>query len=168
MIEVLKEAIDKQFDTENLLASFYLNLDYHVVKKNNRPIHKHRRTGIRSIGKSQRLINAEEAMTLEFQQQAIVQNLRETLNQPMWAVFHFYFTKETFFTKKGKISKNLPDLTNLIELPQDCLTNAGIIEDDSLIHSVDMSRRLVGPRCRLEVYIFTLDIKDLNYVNTVV
>ena len=69
--------------------------------------------------------------------------------------------------RKGKISQRLPDLSNLYELPQDCLTEAGVIHDDHLICSHDLSRRLIGDRHALEVFLFKhpFDIpRDLKIV----
>ena len=47
----------------------------------------------------------------------------------------------------------MPDLSNLYQLPEDCLQQAGIIENDNLIESHDLSRRLHGPQNELEIFI---------------
>jgi len=154
LIDVLQKAIEKQFDIDRLLASFYIDLESHVIKKNRRPIYKGK-GGSRFLGKSNTLRSAEKQIILQLKSQAAIQNLKGTINQPLWVIYHFYFPKERYLTKKGPISKKLPDLTNLIELPQDCLTGANIIEDDSLIHSVDLSRRLIGKNHRLEIFILS-------------
>lgn len=131
---------------------FTLEVGRHIPKKNGRPIFK---AGSRPfLGKSTELRHAEQRMTAD------IARLYggEILNKRLWVIMHFYFPKDVYFTQKGEISKNLPDLSNLYELPQDCLTKAGVIADDTLIDSHDLSRRLVGDRYKLEIFI--LEYKD--------
>ena len=50
--------------------------------------------------------------------------------------------------------KRRRDLTNLLQAPEDALTKAGIIKDDSLIDSVDGSRKLLDrDDPRVEIFI---------------
>lgn len=69
------------------------------------------------------------------------------------AKFIFYFPETKFFTKKGERNKNLPDLSNLYEMPQDCLQFAKIIEDDTYIvsHNGSERRPIEGARYWLEI-----------------
>lgn len=69
----------------------------------------------------------------------------------------FIFNMSDYYTKKGERRKNLPDLSNLIELPQDALEKAGIIENDSLIYSLDGSRRLPSEQDTLEITLWRKD-----------
>lgn len=156
MIEALKERTRENFSVQKLLAHFDIEIEKHVVKKNNRPIWRGR------IGKSKELIFAEDFLRRAFRTQANHQEITEPLTGPIWVIMHFYFTTDRYYIKQskrkedanGKIrSRKLPDLSNLYELPQDCLQAAGIILDDNLIESHDLSRRLVGENNRLEVFI---------------
>lgn len=54
----------------------------------------------------------------------------EPLDDPLWVEFHIYY-----------FGLGIIDLTNLIQGPEDALKAAGIIRDDSLIMSVDGSRK---------------------------
>lgn len=48
----------------------------------------------------------------------------------------------TFFGAWAEDSGNLPDLSNLYQMPEDLLQYAGVIEDDRLIAGHDGSRRV--------------------------
>ncbi len=112
----------------------------HVVKKNNRPIFKR---GARAfLGKSPRLISAEDYMLMMIKRAGHEQGLTQPITSYISASFRFYFSD--FHSKKKVMRKTLPDLSNLVQLPEDVLTKAGIIEDDRLIMSLDGSRRLPG------------------------
>lgn len=60
------------------------------------------------------------------------------------AEYIFYFPRTIYFTKSGERSKKLPDLSNLVELPNDLLqeTKAKIIRNDTQIVSLDGCRRM--------------------------
>lgn len=129
---------------------FSIELDKHMVKKNNRPIWRGR------VGKSKELIGAENYLIASFMQQAKAQEIFKAINEPIWLIMHFYFTKEAYYTKQSgylERSKKLPDLSNLYEIVQDTLQSANVIANDNLIESHDLSRRLVGPKTKLEVFI---------------
>lgn len=132
----------------------FFKVDKHVVKKNSRPIHRNLRTGAPYIGKSTELYKAETEMTNAFRLHRIRNEQFETINERIWAVFWFFFPQSDYFTKKGEISGRLPDLSNLYELPQDCLQKACIIRNDSLIKSHDLSRILPGEEYAIEVFLF--------------
>jgi Holliday junction resolvase RusA-like endonuclease len=70
-------------------------------------------------------------------------------------VFRFFFLD--YYTKTGERRRTLPDLSNLYEMPQDCLQTAGIIDNDTDIISHDGSRRLPGVENRLEILIYEVD-----------
>jgi Holliday junction resolvase RusA-like endonuclease len=69
----------------------------------------------------------------------------------------FIFTFDDFYTKKFERRKNLPDLSNLIELPQDALQKAGIIENDTQICFLDGSTRKPGDKNILEIYLWSVN-----------
>lgn len=151
LVDTLQDSIASRCAQEELLATFRLEVQSHVTKKNGRPVII--RNGKPAIGKSNALVCAERHLTLHLKDQANRQGLFRPLNVPIWAVFHFYFPHDKFYTLNGQISRNLPDLSNLYELPQDCLQKANIIANDSLIHSHDLSRRLPGDKYVLEIFL---------------
>lgn len=109
----------------------------HAVKKNGRNFN---RTTGRPF-KSEDLRLAEKILASKFY---MLKNTAKPLPDDHFinAEFLFYFPESHFFTKKGKVNQKLPDLSNLYELPQDCLQAAGIIQNDTLINSHDGSARL--------------------------
>ncbi len=74
------------------------------------------------------------------------------ITDPIHVCFKFIFND--FFTKKNEQRRTLPDLSNLVQLPEDVLQKAGIIQNDSQIMSLDGSRRLPGSSNYLEIYIW--------------
>lgn len=157
--EALNERVKSNFDMNNLVCMFSIPIEKHVVKKNKRPIWRGR------IGKSRELIAAENYLELVMKQQASQQDFKKPIDFPVWVIFHFYFTKDRFYTKQSKYklrSKTLPDLSNLYEIVQDTLQGAGVIENDNLIDSHDLSRRLVGDANKLEIFILKMPGADLG------
>ena len=61
----------------------------------------------------------------------------------------FIFPKSVYFTKKNQRSKKLPDLSNLIQGPEDALIKARIIEDDTQVISLDNCQRVAGEAYRI-------------------
>ena len=151
MIDVIKNQILEKQMTHEIL--FYANLEVpnHVTKKNGRPVFINKYTNKAVMGKTYKLKNAESSMKLQLRSIANKQHLYTAINEPIWVIFHFYF--DNFYNKDGTINKKIPDLSNLYELPQDILQEAGIIHDDNLIHSHDLSRKLPGMHNKLEIFI---------------
>lgn len=139
--------------TDRFIAHFRIPVQKHVSKKNNRPIWNGR------IGKSKNLLFAESHMHRELLKHKL-QNQIQTITGPLHVVFLFRFPLQELYlidkeTKQVRLKKTAGDLSNLYELPQDCLTKVGIIDDDSQITSHDLSRRLIthDDNYLLEIYL---------------
>ena len=163
ILDVLTARIGQQFSLDKILAMFEIEVDSHIVKKNRRPIFRGKYSRP-FIGKSKELFHAEKNIERQLHFQANRQKLSIPFTGRLWTIFHFYFTKDQFFChdRKGNIDLNriretLPDLSNLYELPADSLQRCGIIENDSHIDSHDLSRRLVGPRTKLDIFLLRAD-----------
>lgn len=152
-IQALNTRIGESFGLDNLLFMASIPVEKHVIKKNSRTIFSNRATGRMFPGKSIGLRSAEQYLTSKLKDFAQGFGIHEPISQPVWVIFHFYFEKSLYFTKKGQRNKNLPDLSNLYELPQDCLEMAGILENDNLIDSHDWSRRIPAENSRLDIFI---------------
>ena len=124
----------------------------HAVLKNNKQIRKNRRTGQVFIGSNDKVIEAKENM-LNYLEKYKKEYRIKAVSNPVHVIFKFYFTD--FYVKtgknEGKKSKRIPDLSNLYQLPEDCLENALIIKDDAQIIAHDGSRALPS-------------LKDYNYI----
>ncbi|MGZ3773029.1 MAG: RusA family crossover junction endodeoxyribonuclease [Pseudobdellovibrionaceae bacterium] len=59
-----------------------------------------------------------------------------------------------------------PDLSNCYEGPQDVMQEAGVFEDDQLIHSHDGSRKIFGvkPCVIIELYEYKEDVSSLKAI----
>lgn len=113
----------------------------HSSKKNEKVT---RRRGNKTfIGKSDRAKQAEDWLILKLRSEKLKQRI-DTITDDLNAKFTFYFPESVYYTKKGDRSKKLPDLSNLLELPQDVMQKIQIIENDTQICSHDGSRRAVS------------------------
>ena len=117
-----------------------LIVEKHGIKKNSKRILKNFKTGQRFIGSSSSAQKQESILTHKLHIERLKQRL-DTINHDIHIKYVFYYPKSVYFTKKGVRSKNLADLSNLIETPSDALIKAKIIQDDNLIVSLDGTRR---------------------------
>ncbi|MBL0233219.1 MAG: RusA family crossover junction endodeoxyribonuclease [Chitinophagaceae bacterium] len=145
------------------LFSLYTEVASHVSKKNNRDIFINKKTGRMFPSKSTKLRDMEHYLTRQLINEKLRSSLK-TIDHPIEIKFTFLFPNDHYFTKKGNINKKIPDLSNLYELPQDCLQKAGVIENDTLIHSHDGSRRLPNNKdyYELHIEIFKHDAPSIN------
>lgn len=134
---------------------FYVRVEVasHVSKKNSRPVRINPRTGKSFIGKNANLVAAENWLMLHFLRARNEARVKHPITSDVSVAFRFYF--DDFYSKKGYRRKNLPDLSNLCQLPEDILQRAEIIQNDSQIISLDGSRRLPGPNNVLEVWLWS-------------
>jgi Holliday junction resolvase RusA-like endonuclease len=140
-----RKRMDKTYTTD-LLFQTKVILERHVSKKNNRPIF---RRGKRSfIGKGEKLVSAESLLiwSLTSEKNKIPGFI--PIEGMLWVKFIFNFGP------KQSRSYHLMDLSNLYELPQDCLQSAGIIKNDRLIHSHDGSRKVLSAETSLVIEIY--------------
>jgi Holliday junction resolvase RusA-like endonuclease len=125
---------------------------YHGIKKNNKQIARNRATGQAFIRSSDKALFAKKWLN----QKLIAERLKQRIDMittDVVAEFIFHFPETLFFTKKGLRSKTLSDLSNLYEMAQDCLQDAGIIENDTNIvnHGNSHRRPIVGSEYWLEI-----------------
>lgn len=65
----------------------------------------------------------------------------------------FHVAQKDYYTKEGRRSKRLGDLSNMYQIVEDCLEDARVIENDRQIQAHDWSRILPHHETALEVYI---------------
>lgn len=133
-----------------ILFEAEISVDGHGSKKNSKNLFVNRRTGRTFITSSNKAKVAEASMVAELGRRRIEYTWLP-IRDPVIAKFTFIYPKDEFYTKKGQRSKNLPDISNLYELPQDALQSAGILENDRLIRGHDGSRILWGPARKIIV-----------------
>ena len=110
------------------------------IKKNSKAIFRNRATGrpfIASNSKAQNLMNILNAELLK----AKMMNKCGLIDYDVNVSFQFYFPAKVYWTKSGKRSPKVGDLSNLVESPQDALQKVGILQNDSLINGLDGSFR---------------------------
>lgn len=153
LFDALELRIHEKFSLDKCLFFASIPVDNHLSKKNGRSVFLNKATGRMFPGKNNKLRNAEDKIIIELKMQRIQQRISDPISERLWAIFYFYFKKEDFITKAKEISLRLPDLSNLYELPQDCLQKAGVILNDTQIDSHDLSRRLIGPQTKLDIFL---------------
>ena len=152
LIQTLELNIKQKFDLEKVVYYAKIPVDKHRTKKNSRPIFTNRKTGKSFLGKDKSLASAENSMVSVLRAQRARYGIDEPIKFDVWILFLFWF--DSYYTKKGYRAKTLGDLSNLYQLPEDCLQKAGVIENDSQICSHDLSRRLPGKENCLEIFVF--------------
>lgn len=122
-----------------------IELDRFAIKKNSKKIFRNKWTSkpfIASNTKAQDLMAKLNAALL-------AEKLRhkdfKTIDFDVNISFQFYFPTKSYYTKLGKRSPKIGDLSNLIEAPQDALQKVGILQNDSLINGLDGSFRAAIP-----------------------
>lgn len=108
-----------------------------VVKKNSKNIWKNKKTGKYFLGNNKVYDYWTPGALLALQSKKIHSNNR--LKFPITTLCHVKFAFAGIWDFRDK---NIPDLSNLYEAPQDWLQKARIIDDDRLIASHDQSRRI--------------------------
>jgi Holliday junction resolvase RusA-like endonuclease len=134
------------------LFKFSTEVPKHWSLKNNNRI---RRAGPRIfVGKEQALINDKLYLTLQLRQ---AWGGKAPICHKIHARFRFYFAN--YYTKKGDMNMKLGDLSNLLQLPEDALQDAGVIFDDAFISSHDGSRKLpsINGKNILEIELYSFE-----------
>ena len=127
-----------------ILFKAMIRLDNHAIKKNTHRIRFNGRTNRRFIGNSSTVLTAQKY--LENRLFYIHKDIYggKTITEFINCKLIFYYPYEKYYTKKGKVSMNLADLSNLYELPQDALQKAKVIKDDWQIVGHDGSTRALS------------------------
>lgn len=82
---------------------------------------------------------AQEFLLLSLQNRARQLLLNKPIGTAVRAVWELQLTN--FYTKNGTVNRRAGDITNLIQGCEDALTKANIIEDDSLICSMEAVKK---------------------------
>jgi len=75
-----------------------------------------------------------------YRPQALLQLLKQCC--PRHTIMQPVHVKMLFYGAWKRSNENLPDLSNLYQMPEDLLEQAGVIENDNQIESHDGSRRI--------------------------
>lgn len=123
----------------------------HGSKKNRKQIQR-AGNGRLFIGTERKQKHLQNVLTAVLLKEKLKHRM-DTIDYDINAKFVFYFPKSVYFTKQGKRSCRVGDLSNLYQGVEDCLQVAKVIENDSLIVSHDGSSRLPieGSKYMLEV-----------------
>jgi len=138
-----------------ILFQAYFRVARHAASKNEKTIRQAGKGGRSFIGKKNKTLDCEALLLRSLYLERLRQHIDIPIVCDINAQFIFYFPKTIYFTKKGIRSQSLPDLSNLYELPQDCLQKNQcpfpkkhpqyreqmIIGNDTQICSHDGSRR---------------------------
>ncbi len=134
-----------------ILFRTIVEVDSHVVKKNSKSAFYDKKTGRAWVTRSSKAISAQNYLEKILALNRNRQLHGETISGDVQ--ISLIFTFNDYYTKKMTRNKKLPDLDNLLCLPLDALTKAGVIEDDGNVVSLDGSRRKPGAKNTLEIII---------------
>ncbi len=135
----------------------------HGVLKNSKRILKNRRTGRTFLGSSVDALAQKRHLTNSLLQQnrtglAFESKYRQIEPTSLAIEFLFAYPYKEIITKKGLLNRRSGDLSNLYQLPEDCLQAAGLILDDALIVSHAGSAKVLSPD---ENYYLSIKIFEL-------
>jgi Holliday junction resolvase RusA-like endonuclease len=158
LIHGLNETIRQKLSLQELIFYGKIAVERNYSKKNNRPLYKNRGTGRSFIGKSPELKAAENHLVRQLRILRDKQGITQPYKGAVWLMLQFGCAN--YFTVRGSVSRQIGDLSNMIELPQDALQEAGIIENDAQVHSLDLSRRIPSDENYVEIFLmrFTEDL----------
>ena len=124
----------------------------HGSKKNRKEIKRSYVTGRLFIGTERKQKYLQNMLTALLLREKLKSRI-DTINYDVNAKIVFYFPKSVYFTKAGTRSSKVGDISNLYQGVEDCLQEARVIENDSLIASHDGSSRqpIEGSKYMLEV-----------------
>ncbi len=114
-----------------------------AIKKNSKQIYRNKATGKTFIGSNHRAKSLEESLVIKLSSLRMQKRL-EPITEPINCQLVFYFPESVYYTKKGDVSKVLPDLSNLFESVTDSLQKSKIIDNDRIIGGFDGSRRAIS------------------------
>ena len=124
-----------------ILFKCIIEVTRHGVKKNGKQIFKNRATGQRFIASNSKSKHLENLLNAYLLREKLKARL-DTIDCDINACMIFYYPESVYFTKAGKRSNKVADLSNLYESVQDAMQKVGIIRNDSLICGHDGSKRL--------------------------
>lgn len=143
-----------EHDKGSRLCRGFTVVDRHIVKKNRRPIFM--RGNRPFVGKSDDLKHAQNHLELHFESALEASRNGKPIDEPVWVIYWFEIPKSYAITKKGEVRKNLAELSNLYELPQDCMESAGLLVSDGQIQAHDFSRIKFGDTWALHWALFPI------------
>jgi len=158
IIESAVEQIRQRREVSKVLFHCSFPVDKHWSMKNKNKI---RHAGARRfIGKPQVVVNAKARMALLIRQEWARLN-QAPIDRPVWCIFHFFF-KDFYVKPKRKsdpprMSMTLGDQSNIYQMVEDSLQEAGVLTNDAWICSHDLSRRLPSANGYDYLEIFVID-----------
>ncbi len=123
-----------------ILFQCLIQVEKHSSKKNKKTIHFNRSTKRPFIGTDSKTKHLENVLNAALLREKLKAGLK-TIECDISVAFVFHYPKAVYYTKQGKRSTRVIDLSNSLQGPEDALTKVGIIVDDRQICSLDGSRR---------------------------
>jgi Holliday junction resolvase RusA-like endonuclease len=112
----------------------------HAIKKNSKEIRYNARTGSRFIASNSKAKFLEEWLVTRFRVEKLKQRI-DCIGCDVNVKMVFTYPKSVYFTKDGRRSNRVADLSNLYSAVEDALQKAGVIINDSFICAHDGSKR---------------------------
>lgn len=112
----------------------------HISKKNQKRAFVNKRTGKGFLVQESKSKLVENWIHQKLNVEKLKQRI-ETITDDIQISFIIEYPKTVYFTKKGHRSNKVLDISNAIQVYEDCLQKAGIIANDSQICSLDGTRR---------------------------
>lgn len=115
-----------------------IQVDFHASQKNSKRVFFNKRTNKSFIGSNSRVKKAQDLLLLELRSRANAHGLIGPIKGRMLAMLVFGF--KNFYTKQGLENRKLGDCSNLVQIVEDQLQKAEIIEDDFFLAPLVIDR----------------------------
>lgn len=157
----------KATSNKNLIFHCAFEVSNHTTLKSSKVIRGQRNN--RFIGSSHKVIALKREITSLIMQSArkavygSITPYLTNINYPVRCQIKLVFPEDRLITLKKTLNKKCGDLSNLYQMAEDCLTAAGVLEDDCWIKDHSGSQIMISPdnNCYLDITIFK--IKDFKY-----
>jgi len=102
----------------------------------------------------------KDGLVLALQERASEFQSQIPIIHPVWAMCLFFYTPATYYNESGVVSRRTPSLINLIDFATRSLVKSNIIYSPKLIQSHDGSRKLVGDKNAVEIFLLPYDVEN--------
>lgn len=144
----------------NTVFECCIEVPYHAVKKNSRPVFNGK------LCTSARVKKAERFFLPALQRAKLDHNIHNPIGIELRAMLTFFYSASDFFTRDSKTKQlrrkwTVADTLGLGEFVQDSLQKSGVIVNDNQICDVRCIR-VCGERTEVKIQLWPLDVDPLQ------
>lgn len=102
----------------------------------------------------------KNGLVLALQERALEFQLKVPFEHPVWAMCLFFYPPAIYYSPLGLVSRRTPTLVKLLDFATDAMVKSNILWSAKQIQSHDGSRKLVGDKLLIEIFLMRFDIEQ--------